>query len=329
MMIGTKTSVFHTNPKFTFFLVLTISLFLCIPGCVPVTSTHPQYLEAQTTLGPAKLPEYIAGTTFVYSNGTWDRVVEANSSFVIWENNLGFRSLGSTDFSYRPAKWESKGIKGYRTFTPTAYIYSDADDSLWPLASGNRTHYDEKSKWGVPGIYERHSDAVWKCMVKGTKRVKVPAGTFDTWEITCSRYSKSIRGGKGRLWEDKTFYYAPAIGHWVILEQDYFGERAKIRKELVAVLPSLSNMGIDKTAAIGIKEHFQQTLGTSPSGEMTRWSDNSKKISFSMTPLATYRLPGGTPCRQYEQRLDLGWQSKFYYGIACRSESGLWTVPRR
>jgi surface antigen len=328
-MIGIMTSIFRLSPGFVFSLVLTPSLFLYIAGCVPVTATQPQSFEAPVTMGPAKLPEYTAGTTFVYSNGTWDRVVEANSSFVIWENNLGYRSLGSTDFSYRPAKWEGKGIKGYRTFAPTAYVYSEADESLWPLSAGKRTHYDEKNKWGVPGIYERHSNAVWKCTVKGTERVRVPAGTFDTWEIACSRYSVPLRGGRAKRWEDKTFHYAPSIGHWVILEQDFLGARANIRKELVAVLPSLSSMGVDKTAAIGIKEHFQQTLGTSPSGEMTRWSDDNKKISFSMTPVATYRLADGTPCRQYEQRLDLGWQSKMYYGIACRSESGLWAVPRR
>lgn len=328
-MVGIMTSVFHSLSGVTFSLALIAVLFICNSGCTPIPPTRPQNLQAKATMGPARLPEYSAGVTFVYSDGTWDRVVEANASFVIWENNRGNRSVSATDFTYRPVKWENEGLKGYRTFAPSEYLYSENYGSLWPLAVGNRTNFDEKSKWGVPGIYEKHSEAVWKCSVKGTEYVKVPAGTFNTWNITCSRYSKNTRAGKTKFWEEKTFHYAPAVDHWVLLEQDFSGAKPKIRKELVAILPSLSSMGIDKAAATAIKEHFQQTLGTSPSGEMTRWTDDTKKISFSMTPVATYLLADGTPCRQYEQRLDLSWQSKIYYGIACRGESGLWAVPRR
>lgn len=328
-MVDIMTSVIHFSSRRVFLYALAAILLCCNSGCAPIAPSRSQYPATEATMAPAKLPEYAAGTTFVYSDGTWDRVVEANASFVIWENNLGNRYLSATDFTYRPAKWENKGLKGHRTFAPSDYLFSEDFGSLWPLAIGNRTNFDEKSKWGVPGIYEKHSEAVWKCTVKGTEQVEVPAGTFNTWNIVCSRYSKTVRAGKTNLWEEKIFHYAPAVGHWVLLEQDFFGAQPKIRKELVAILPSLSSMGIDKAAATAIKEHFQQTLGTSPSGEMTRWTDDAKKISFSMTPLATYLLTDGTPCRRYEQRLDLSWQSKIYYGIACRGESGLWAVPRR
>jgi len=300
-------------------------------GCAPITPpTIHQYPQAATTiLGSATLPEYTVATTFVYSDGSWERVVETNPSFVIWETSRGERLLSSPDFTYRPARWESKNMKGYRFFTPTKYLYSTTQASVWPLAVGNRTHFDEKSKWGIPGVYEKHAEATWKCTVNGTERVQVPAGIFDTWNISCSRYSKMTRAGKATLWEERTFHYAPAIGHWVLFDQDFQGSLPRVHRELVAILPSLSSLGIDKNAIIGIKEHFQQTLGTAPSGEMNRWTDENKKVSFAMTPVATYRLADGTPCRRYEQRLDLGWQSKIYYGIACRSESGLWTVPRK
>lgn len=329
-MNGILKSAFRSILGTSLPLILGFVVFLCTSGCTPATPPQSSSnLLERPAMGPAKLPEYAAGNTFVYSNGTWDRVVEANPSFVIWENHLGDRSLGSTDFTYRPSKWESKGVKGYRTFAPTEYLYSGTQSSLWPLEVGNRTHHDEKMKWGVPGIYEKHAEATWKCSVEGTEQVEVPAGRFDSWKITCSRYSKTPKSSSTKFWEEKTFYYAPAIGHWVALEQIFNDSKPKIRKELVAVLPSLSNLGIDKKSAAVIKEHFQQTLGTSPSGQMERWTDAAKKISFSMTPTATFRLADGTPCRQYEQRLDLTWQSKIYYGMACRSESGLWTVPRR
>jgi len=299
-------------------------------GCSPV---HPQQWYNQQnsipSIGSAQLPVYTAGTTFVFSDGTWERIAEANPSFVVWENNFAERSLRSTDFTYRPVKWESKGVKGYRSFEPTEYLYSGTNASLWPLSVGNTTHYDEKNKWGVPGIYEKHTDAVWKCTVSGIEQVNVPAGSFATWEITCSRYSRSINRSTLTLWEKMTFNYAPAVGHWVILEQNFKNGKPKVRKELVAVLPSLTSLGIDAKSSIGIKEHFQQTLGTSASGQMERWSNPTQKISFSMTPIATYKLADGTPCRQYEQKLDLNSYSKSYYGIACRSETGLWTVPRR
>ena len=328
-MVGIMKLAIGSIPTSFLSLTFVALAIFCNCGCAPISPTQPQFLQLSPTLGPARLPEYTAGTTFIYSNGTWDRVVEANPSFVIWENNVGARSLGSSDFTYRPAKWESKGIKGYRTFTPTDYLYSETNGSLWPLATGNKSHYDENSKWGVPGIYEKHSDVTWKCTVDGTEQVNVPAGVFDTWKITCSRYSKTFNASTQKQWERKTFHYAPTIGHWAVVEQEFNSTKPKIRKELVAVLPSLSNLGIDKKSTIGIKEHFQQTLGNTPSGQMEKWTDAAKKISFSMTPTATFRLTDGTPCRQYKQKLDLSWQSKTYYGIACRSETGLWAVPRR
>jgi len=324
-------SVARAVPICTYFVVPVILLAFYNSGCVPVAPpTAHQYPQAGSNIaGHSTLPEYTVSTTFVYSDGSWEKVVETNPSFVIWETSRGERLLSSPDFTYRPARWENKNMKGYRFFTPTKYLYSTTQSSVWPLAVGNRTHFDEKSKWGIPGVYEKHAEATWKCSVDGTERVEVPAGTFDTWNISCSRYSKMTRAGRAMRWEEKTFHYAPAIGHWVLLDQDFQGSRPKIHRELVAILPSLSSLGIDNNAIIGIKEHFQQTLGTAPSGEMNRWTDENKKISFAMTPVATYLLADGTPCRRYEQRLDLGWQSKIYYGIACRGESGLWTVPRK
>lgn len=313
-----------------FSLALPTLFFLTNCGCSPV---NPQQRYNQQSsnppIGSAQLPVYTAGTTFVFSDGSWERVTEANPSFVIWENNLGESSLASTDFTYRPVKWESKSVKGYRSFEPTEYLYSVSNASLWPLAVGNTTHYEEKNKWGVPGIYEKHTNATWRCTVSGTEQVNVPAGSFATWEITCSRYSRSLNRSTLTLWEKKTFNYSPAVGHWVVVEQDFKNGQPKIRKELVAILPSLTSLGIDTKSSIGIKEHFQQTLGTSASGQMERWSNPDKQISFSMTPIATYKLADGTPCRQYEQKLDLNSYSKSYYGIACRSETGMWTVPRK
>lgn len=325
-MIDIMKQILSIN-RFSLVLVAATSI-LGLFGCTPLPGPQLTHQQFQPTLGPTRLPEYTVGTTFVYSDGTWDRVAEENPSYVVWENHQGYRSLNSTDFTYRSSKWESKGIKGYRSFTPTEYLYSETSASLWPLAIGNQTHFDEKSKWGVTGIYEKHFDASWKCSVAGTEQVQVPAGVFDTWKLSCSRYSKTT-AARSRLWEQKTYNYAPAVGHWVILNQEFTNGKPGLHKELVAILPSLKALGIDKKNTVRIKEHFQQTLGTSPSGQMERWSDPSKKISFSMTPLATYRLADDTPCRQYEQKLDLGWHSKSYYGIACRSESGLWTVPRK
>lgn len=328
-MIGTMKTAVCSCPRIALRLSLPLIAFLNLLSCTPVTPLYSSGTIRAQTLAPAKLPEYTAGITYVYSDGTWERVAEAHPSYVVWENHRGERSLASTDFTYRSAKWERNGLKGYRTFAPTEFLYTQSNASIWPLTTGNRTHYDEKSKWGVPGIYQNHSNATWKCSVEGTEQINVPAGSFDTWKISCSRYSKNQLTSRLTLWENKTFHYAPAIGHWVVLDQTFKNSKARIRKELVAVLPSLSGLGVDSKSSIGIKEHFQQTLGNLPNGQMDRWTDSAGKISFSMTPIATYRLADGTPCRQYEQRLDLISHSKSYYGIACRGETGLWAVPRR
>jgi hypothetical protein len=40
-------------------------------------------------------------------------------------------------------------------------------------------------------------------------------------------------------------------------------------------------------------------------------------------------MPDGTYCRNFRQELQLSGDSRTYYAMACRSETGTWEIPRR
>ena len=53
-------------------------LFIILYGC---TTTHQ---PAEPTLNPAPLPIYKTGTTFVYSDGTWETVTAVSKNQISW-----------------------------------------------------------------------------------------------------------------------------------------------------------------------------------------------------------------------------------------------------
>jgi len=69
-----------------------------------------QAAEAGNTLGlkTAPLPKYQAGTTFVYSDGSWETVIKVGPDGITWRNHRGSISTGSPDFIQKRFKWQTK-----------------------------------------------------------------------------------------------------------------------------------------------------------------------------------------------------------------------------
>ncbi len=55
-----------------------------------------------------------------------------------------------------------------------------------------------------------------KCKVKASVKVKVPAGEFDTYRIHCSVD-----------WETKTYWFAPDLGHSVVIKRKHKHDGSK------------------------------------------------------------------------------------------------------
>ncbi len=279
-------------------------------------------------LKPATLPKYQPGNTYVYSNGTWETAIEVSPEGIVWRNHRGWMSTGSADFTYKRFKWETTSRYGYRQFNQTRFLITPPTTSLWPLQVGNRTRFDELGRWFDQQLIEHRYDSFWSCEVLGTERVSIAAGDFDTWKITCKRYPDKFRA-VSKTREYRTWYYAPALNHWVIEERDYNGYRENQRKELIAILPDLQTFSSDKDDISAVQKQFQNALEFSPSGEASVWENFDQQLVIGVTPVRTLKHSSGHICRQYRQVLAKEGLAYEYPGIACRSESGRWSVPRR
>ena len=294
--------------------ILILAVLIVAGGCA---TSPPQ--QPRPDLAPAPLPKYKEGTTYVYSKGNWERVIDVTPGAVTWENNQGRVSTGPSDFTYKQTSWKWRNRQGVREFAPREDVLAKLPTSLWPLRVGNIAGHSEKGAWSEKGGPEKTYRTNWSCKVAGTERVSVMAGEFDTYKIDCER--KSGR----RTWESKTWFYAPAVGHYVLVTSRYTYDQPSQKKELLAVIPPQN--GITAAKRKRIAQSFQKTMEYNKSGQPRSFSD--KKLKLKITPIDTFRIDNGTYCRRYVQQMKLPDGNDTFYGMACRESNGSWVIPRR
>ncbi len=277
----------------------------------------------------ASRPRYEKGDTYVYSDGTWEQVRAANQERVEWVNYCGNPSVGSPDFTYKRSQWRTTNRMGTRTFQQTSYIWDKPTDTLWPLAKKNKTRYDEEGRWVSRDGIERKYDSFWRCDVDGEERVTVAAGSFDTWRIRCARYPDSFSYPKSRAREYRTWYYAPSVEHWVLMERDNRGYRPDVRKELVAILPNLQGLSGNPQDIVQVQQQFQEVLESNENNQKDLWMAAAGNVAVTIEPHETFVNDDGVYCRQYRQEVQLPGMSRTYAGVGCRTPDGTWYIPRR
>lgn len=278
-------------------------------------------------LSSAPLPTYRQGTTFVYSDGTWETVVDNSTGEVTWRDHRGYVSSGSADFTRRRAEWQTRTRQGTRQFEARRDLWVKHKTSLWPLQIGNVASYSETGIWQRKEELAKSYRANWSCEVVGTERVSVMAGEFDTWKIVCKRYAGNRASSKSRIREIKTWHYAPEIRHYVLATRTYYTGKASKRLELLAVLPPLE--GLSASAKRRLQSKFQKALEFKKSGESLPWSIPNSAVSGEIRPKGTFRLDDGRYSRRYVQILNRPQGRKTYYGMAVRDTKGRWVIPRR
>jgi len=302
--------------------ILSMILALAVFGC-----TAAQH-SADTHQNPEPLPAYRQGTTYVYADGTWETVNAVAPNIVTWKDHRGYTSNGTPDFTRRHIYYKTRTRQGTRTFGAREDLIIRSKEVLWPLKIGNRASYTETGTWidkrdGSEHFYRSR----WSCEVKGIERVTVPAGEFNTWKIACTRYNVSGQGVQSRAKEIKTWYYAPEIGHYVLVTRDYLYDKPSRRKELLAVLPP--KKALPARARKKMERSFQEAMEHKLSGRAASWSIAGAAASGGTTPYGTFELEDGTFCRRYVQDLKLSGKQQTYYGLACRDSGGRWGIPRR
>ncbi len=72
----------------------------------------------------------------------------------------------------------------------------------------------------------------------------------------------------------------------------------------------------------------QRALETAPAGQALPWRNPQSGNSGTITPSNYYQNQEGQYCREYNQTIVVGGQSKQGYGTACRQPDGSWQIAQ-
>ena len=276
--------------------LLLFQLLILPSGC----STAPKPTGLNT--GSPYLPSYELGTTYVYSDGSWETVAGISPQLITWHDHRGNVYHRSPDFTFRSVKWKTSTRQGSRRFMARSDVLFPKKTSLWPLQEGNVSSFTEMVTSSNREEPEKSYRRNWSCEVVGTERVAVMAGEFDTWKIACKRYNNFQNPAKARVREVRTWNYAPEIKHYVLTERQYSSGKAARRLELLAVLPPIN--GISDLTKRQMNKAFQMALEYKKRGETAAWSIPNTSWSGQITPTGTFRLADGRYSRRYIQKVN-------------------------
>lgn len=209
----------HRSPLRTFGLGVTLGVAILGTACSTVGG--PQ----QASPEPAGLPDYRVGQSFTFSDRRTRRVAAVEGRAVRWSGASNGSYLAAPNFIVPILRREgSSQVVSHRAF--------GRPDDLWPLQVGKSVRF-RVARTIAPktGGKPKETSYAWACRVSGRNKVAVPAGTFDTYRIECTRTSGSRQTADRRV----TWYYAPKIGHYVRRDKERLSSHATSTIELVSI----------------------------------------------------------------------------------------------
>ncbi len=294
------------------FPLFMLPLFLA--GCAVTT---PEYPAGRLSEKPG-MPGYQIGDTFIFSDGTVEKVVALHGDRIDWESRGGsFRYSTYPNFILPKRSWETERRK-------VVVEYSGDTGLLWPLQEGQSGYVPTiVTVMNKPHLGAKNYLQSWYCHTGGIYKITVAAGTFDAQKIECQRFTLMQRWMQTRTW-----YYAPSIGHYVLQQDEYAptSSRTHIERErtLVALIPADTHLETEN--GITAEGHFQQVMETLHSGESSEWKDQSDHYSRVIEVQRSFRTSDQRYCREYQMRRRDDGQIRQYRGTACRGEDGAWRV---
>lgn len=256
-----------------------------------------------------QLPDYQAGDAYTYSNGRTETIDEIGEETVAWRNDLDSRFDRYPNFVLPTARTRTDRGEVSREF-------SVPPDVLWPLIPGTRRQFTSAVRVRQQGQNgERLFRRDWVCTVHGAEPVTVQFGAFDSVKISCDRYSR----GKWR--QTRTWYYVPAIGHYVRQTDRYAGHDER-EVELISIQQAFNGLSQDAKRALYDLE--QQTLERMPSGKPASWRSTNGDVAVTMTVTKTMQTEAGQFCRTFRQEVNGNGVERLVPGLACRTWNGRW-----
>ena len=239
-------------------LTLGLAVVLAMGGCTQMErlqgmmiKTGPKInFDSGPKLPPAQLPRYKVGDSFTYDDGRTETVIAVNGDTITWRNDKGVVRTGYRNFLIPYLAWQNS--------TRRMHAKTDAaPDILWPLVVGNDDSFHVKrTVERNDGTSKNEYLQNWRCVVEGTQVVTVPAGTFDTYKISCFRTVSMDFYWRQTL----TYYFAPEVGHYV-LRKNVSKSRASRRRALVSHGIKTAALSDRDRTAVGGKGHGASQTG--------------------------------------------------------------------
>jgi len=201
--------------------MLRICTALIVSILMPAAIAAPTVLAADgKPLKPMAKPEIKLGTTKVWrdSSGQWMQMtMSADSQSVSYARTDGCRFTSRHEEFSPWLKWEDCV---FGTGDGTAKL---VEGKIWPLQVGTRFVWRFTGRNQKGRSWEDKMD----CAVKGTARITVPAGEFDTYPVVCDDN-----------WYKRVWYVAPKLGTSVKFTSARHDGRRSYAREMVSYAPA-------------------------------------------------------------------------------------------
>ena len=258
--------------------------------------------------GAAAGPTYESGDAYVYTDGHVETVLSTSDRRVEWRDAAGSRWSSDRDFTLPTGR------------SDTAAIVSLNHAFSWPLRVGATAAYATKPVAADGGA----GGATWQCAVESRELIAVPAGTFDSYKIVCR-----LDGDPLKTTELRTWYYAPAVGHYVRYVDNAAmplnSVTATRSRDLVAVSPGA--IGWPSEARTGLEWAVSHALEAEPEGHAVPWESSALAARFVIEPRGKVDAGSSSQCRRFsETRISPDATKRVYPGIACRQSDGHWRL---
>jgi hypothetical protein len=257
-------------------------------------------------LPPASLPEFGVGDAFVYDSGRAIYVADVKDDRIVWNGGGDYLFEMTRDFTGPILDWSYTDQENRKRSGST--VLKPGSEDIWPLEYGDHVRLSTRSENVDPVTGDVNSYDQWlTCKVPETATVAVPAGTFDTYVIECSRYYN-------QWWMQTTKgWYAPDIGFYVRRDRTWnSGEDSS--EQLVTYGPAPAK--IAKSAQDLLAETVQESLENNNSGDAKTASIGA--LDIAVTPLKTVQTDKGIWCRTYRQELTARNRTSQQIKSACR-----------
>lgn len=260
-------------------------------------------------------PSYLRGTEYVYQNGIIDRVEGVRKGEVKWRRSNGIYVISAPNFLLPRKYWETAKQRGKA-------IVTSGDKAVWPKRK-NQTAEFVTIKTVMERARESDMKSVeekWRCSNEGEVQLSVVAGTFDTIKLVCTQVTAGQKKPPRRIW-----HYAPALRHYVRLDEYTSDNPTASRWELVAIRPGALKW--PPVARAALEKRLIHALNTTPVGGATDWKSSGISTDVTVTIESEYFDPMGRQCRRYLQSWKRRGEVRYYPGVACHDKAGEWRLP--